>query len=320
MNSDAVTLHHLREGLTRAGAVDEIAVATLQCVPALADVTRVGLALTMVGGRQLRFLTSDKERLEPSPAWCLVDAYDHLPLNDAVRTGDPVVLESQSSLRRSYPDFAANQDAVAVQSVMAIPLMSRDGCLGGLLAYIRRPLGDHDDALRWALTEVVGWVTEALLAARETQPADLDPQGVVAMSPGGPDDAFAPVASRHLPDDATAPATARRFLREALEEWGAGPDVVDSALLCTSEIVTNVVMHAQRRSVITAQRQEGQIIVRVDQPATGTVPVIEPVLPDDDPLVVAGRGLALVDVLATRWGTETSPANVRVWFELELDL
>ena len=317
MNSDAVTLHHLREALARTGAIDGIAVAALQCVPALADVTRAGLALTMVGGRQLRFLTSDEGRLEPTPEWCLIDAYDHLPLNDAVRTGDQVVLESQRSLRRGYPEFAANQDDAAVQSVMAIPFMSGDECLGGLLTYIRRPLREHDDALRSALTEVANWVTQALLAARKTHAQDGESQDPVASTPVVADDAD-PVASRHLPDDATAPATARRFLKEALEEWGAGPDVVDSALLCTSEIVTNVVMHAQRRSVITAQRQEGQIIVRVDQPVTGKVPVIQPVLPHDDPLVVAGRGLALVDVLATRWGTETSPANVRVWFELEL--
>ena len=90
LSSDAAVLRRLGDALGRAGGVDEIAVATLRGVIALAGVTRAGMALTMVGGRQLRFLTSDDGRLGSSPEWCLIDAYDRLPLNDAVRTGTGV--------------------------------------------------------------------------------------------------------------------------------------------------------------------------------------------------------------------------------------
>jgi anti-sigma regulatory factor (Ser/Thr protein kinase) len=310
LNNDAEALDVLGRTLAEADGVDDVAVAALRATTSLAGVTRAGVALTMVGGRELRFLTSDDGRLGTTPAWCVIDAYDRLPLNDAVRSGSPVVLHSHDELSLGYPDLAARQDPAIAQGLVALPLRSGDQCLGGLLAYSRQPLVDPD-SLRQSLAEVAGRVAHALVTVRSTDSMF----GTKHLGGEGSPD---PVARRLLPDDATAPATARRFVKEALEAWGADPDIVDSALLCTSEIVTNVVMHARRPSLITAQRRADQVVVRVDQPGSGPPPVIRRAPEHDDPMTVAGRGLALVDAIAARWGTESSDANVQVWFELGL--
>jgi hypothetical protein len=53
-------------------------------------VHRAGLALAEGGGRRLLFAASDRDN-ERSVQWCEVDAYEDVPLNHTVRTGEPVV-------------------------------------------------------------------------------------------------------------------------------------------------------------------------------------------------------------------------------------
>jgi anti-sigma regulatory factor (Ser/Thr protein kinase) len=318
MSADTGALSGLAQALGRAGGVDEIAAATLHWVTSVEGVTRAGLALTVVGGRQLRFLSSDARHLGPPPDWCLIDAYERLPLNDAVRTGRAVFLETSASLGLAYPELAERQDRAAVQSLVAVALTSADERIGGLLAYCDRELHEFDSDLSALLANAASRVTGALIAARAADIASASSALVEEDASLGDAPASSPTASCRLPDDATAPGTARTFLKEALREWGADQDIVDSALLCTSEIVTNVVMHVQQSSVITARRHDDRLIVHVDQPASSHDPVIQRVAEHDDPLVVAGRGLAVVDAIASRWGTETTSRNVRVWFELEL--
>jgi len=316
MSDDTALPHGLTEAFAHASGVDDVARATLRWVTALEGVTRAGLALTVVGGRQLRFLSSDEGSLGPPPRWCLIDAYDRLPLNDALRTGRAVVLYTSSSLRRTYPELADRQDPAAVRSLVALPLTSADQRLGGLLLYRDRELDEDDTDLQALLAQAAARVAQALIAARPMK-STVSPV-IDQETLSGEDRPPSRTASLRLPDDATAPGTARLFLKEALEDWGTSQEVVDSALLCTSEVVTNVIMHVQQSSVITAQRDDGRLIIRVDQPAFGVEPVIAPAAEHDDPLVIAGRGLILVDAVASRWGTETTPSHVRVWFELEL--
>ena len=53
-------------------------------------VHRAGLALAEGGGRRLLFCASDRDN-DRAVDWCEIDAYDHVPLNHSVRTGEPVV-------------------------------------------------------------------------------------------------------------------------------------------------------------------------------------------------------------------------------------
>jgi hypothetical protein len=55
-----------------------------------------------------------------------------------------------------------------------------------------------------------------------------------------------------------APAQARRSLASALDAWGLGP-ISDDAILLTSELVTNAVIHAGTPIVLVVQHEPAQI-------------------------------------------------------------
>src|ERR1044072_3297816 len=53
-------------------------------------VYRTGLALAEGGGRRLLFCASDRDN-NRKVDWCEIAAYEHVPLNHSVRTGEAVV-------------------------------------------------------------------------------------------------------------------------------------------------------------------------------------------------------------------------------------
>jgi anti-sigma regulatory factor (Ser/Thr protein kinase) len=94
-----------------------------------------------------------------------------------------------------------------------------------------------------------------------------------------------------------------------------GDDDLDSAVLCLSELVTNAVIHTRSGCEVRLVLDGGLV--------TGTVRDLGGALrpPGDgrsrDPLRVHGRGLQLVDALATRWSSEPDADGTTVWFALE---
>ncbi|MFI0405343.1 ATP-binding protein [Actinomadura sp. 3N508] len=101
-----------------------------------------------------------------------------------------------------------------------------------------------------------------------------------------------------LPPTRRAPAAARAFVAEHFRRWGIG-DVAD-ALVIVSELVTNSLQHGH-----------GQIVVRLPWDESDGRPVIEvwddgagqPVVQPEDHGAESGRGLLMVSLLATAWGT-----------------
>ena len=83
-------LRALGPSLGSAELLDDIARATLAGLLELPAVARAAVALTRGGGRQLQFVSSDEDRMGASLRWCLIDAFDRVPLNDAARTGQDV--------------------------------------------------------------------------------------------------------------------------------------------------------------------------------------------------------------------------------------
>jgi len=116
---------------------------------------------------------------------------------------------------------------------------------------------------------------------------------------------------------ATGPAAAgeaRRQVRAAIRDWDlpADPDV---ALLLTSELVTNAIMHEAGESITLGIRCfRGRL--RVDVYDTSrSFPVVTAAEGDAE----TGRGLMLVDTLATEWGFYRTPAGKAVYFTLGAD-
>ncbi|HET7734435.1 MAG TPA: ATP-binding protein [Nocardioidaceae bacterium] len=272
--------------------VDAIALSALRAALSLPGVVRAGLGLTVVGGRQLRFLPSDQDRLDLAD-WCLIDAFDRLPLNDAVRTGAAVVVESMDAMSRRYPELTAVQSGGRVRSLLVLPLGPDGARLGGLLLYLdHETVSVGDDQLRLAAT-----VSDALLALR-------------------PVDSGRHVGTYPLPVDATAPGLARRLLRQALADSSVNDDVLDAALLCLSELVTNVVMHAGRPPSMDVDLTEGTLTVTIHHDSAG--PDTSALVAEPDPLRISGRGLELVDAVASAWGSESRSTGTTTWFQLDL--
>ena len=314
LGSDSLVSTDLVRALQRARHVDEIASVALRFLRDLPGVVRAGLALSVVGGRQLRFLSSDGAALSPPLQWCSIDAYDRLPLNDAIRTGRDIVLNA-TEFAGEYPALFARQGDGTPPSVVALALRAGERRLGGLLLY-RAALGLADPlAGLGALGSFAAEVAGALLAAQSVPNAPVElvceQLSAGAAEPLG-------TAYLRLPADETGPGLARRFLNETLQGWGVEDTVVEAALLCASEVVTNVVLHVRESSVIRVHRHHDRLIVHVHQPSVADVPEIKPA-DLDDPLAVAGRGLLLVDAVSSRWGATSTGSVSCVWYELGLE-
>lgn len=118
---------------------------------------------------------------------------------------------------------------------------------------------------------------------------------------------------RRLPCDVSAPQLAREALRP-LSELAS---VREEALLLTSELVTNAVLHsgcapADEVEVVAELTPEAVIIAVTDAGRSGRTPTAQQ--PRREP---GGHGLRLIDALARRWGTEVNCGR-RVWAEVAL--
>ncbi|ANW17759.1 SpoIIE family protein phosphatase [Streptomyces clavuligerus] len=113
-------------------------------------------------------------------------------------------------------------------------------------------------------------------------------------------------------------ATARAFVRDTLQGWGYS-DVVDDAVVLTSELVTNAIVHAGTAADVLCLRKEDSVRVEVgdryperEVPMQGAGHAFASLDSEN------GRGLMLCSALASRWGVEYSPARKHVWFQLDL--
>lgn len=103
---------------------------------------------------------------------------------------------------------------------------------------------------------------------------------------------------------------ARRYVRNELA--GAGFDAATyNAELLVSELVTNVILHARTPARVTVEARGD--VVRIGVADDSTVP---PTRRRRSATSGTGRGLLLVDRLATRWGVDADTTGKVVWFEL----
>lgn len=136
---------------------------------------------------------------------------------------------------------------------------------------------------------------------------------------GGDDpDGFGERIELTLPRDLRAPARARAEVREAMAALSRDDRAV--AVLLASEVVTNAVIHTEESGgetiglLITVA--PSCVRVQVLDPGDGFDPQRPPPRAPDQ----GGRGLLLVDRLASRWGAGavSDPAwRFAVWFELD---
>jgi anti-sigma regulatory factor (Ser/Thr protein kinase) len=119
---------------------------------------------------------------------------------------------------------------------------------------------------------------------------------------------------------------ARRFVADGLSSWGRN-DLLDDATLCVSELASNAALHTSS-TFMHIDLGLHRDVVRVSVEDDGGVPAQavtpRPSFPDpEDPVellledeATTGRGLAIVSILASDWGVETTRGGKRVWFEI----
>ncbi len=113
-------------------------------------------------------------------------------------------------------------------------------------------------------------------------------------------------------------ATARSFVRDTLQGWGFA-DIVDDAVVLTSELVTNAVIHAGTSADVLCLRSDDGVRIEVaDLYPEREIPLQGSLASMGSPDREGGRGLQLCAALAGRWGVEYTPTKKQVWFQLDL--
>jgi anti-sigma regulatory factor (Ser/Thr protein kinase) len=119
-------------------------------------------------------------------------------------------------------------------------------------------------------------------------------------------------AAVDLPPLAHSVPVARHLTLELLRAWHAAQNRDDVALLVT-ELVTNVVDHVGGEDAFTLELavSDGRLRIAVVDGSS-----IRPVVRELDAANPRGRGLALVQAIAERWGSDDHSGGKRVWLEL----
>ncbi len=227
----------------------------------------------------------------------------------------------------SHPGFAVvgeadGPDAAEVAAACRPDLVLLDTDLKGLDAFdalpgIRRVapkirvvlVSSHDPAelgLASQAAGALGFLTKATRARRFGEELEAIAGLVGAIQ------AVLDEARTRLGRDDTTPRAARRFVRDALSQWDLD-ELTNTVTLLVSELVTNAVVHAQSDvEVLVRLTAEAACVEVTDSSESALAPRDAKI--DED----SGRGLALVESMARRWGVRQAPGGGKtVWFEVD---
>ncbi|MFY1585643.1 ATP-binding SpoIIE family protein phosphatase [Micromonospora sp. WMMD734] len=167
------------------------------------------------------------------------------------------------------------------------------------------------------------------LAAAVAGAASGDPRALCAVATGAvsgaTEDDVAVLAVEHalkpsrsagmeMPAEPTAPSRVRHWMTAQLAEWQVPEAVIGAAVLCTSELTTNALLHAGTAARVEIDLSPERLLVSVaDSGTRGTVTRAQ-----TDTLSSRGRGLGLIEQLSDAWGTDPTVRGSTVWFEILL--
>ncbi|MFI6401487.1 ATP-binding protein [Streptomyces sp. NPDC050548] len=108
---------------------------------------------------------------------------------------------------------------------------------------------------------------------------------------------------------------ARKAVRKVVSGWGLTSDLAETAELLTSELVTNVILHAQDSATcrVICELSAKSVTVTVIDHGRGI-----PKMRSSSDTATSGRGLFLVDALAQDWGTRSVLRGKATYFVLDL--
>jgi PAS domain S-box-containing protein len=209
------------------------------------------------------------------------------------------------------------------------------------------------EMLRQAVGRVAGEPAKAIVkAAEDAVPGDIDDDMAIVVVQTSPADLDS--WQRSFPAEAIRVSEARRLAQATFTRWGMAPEQAELTCLLVSEVVTNVVLHTgapARRSRELALEPAGapagprplvpgwdgppvpedlaaapakEFTLRLRRGASSVwvevfdtdlrLPRIRSAGETDE----GGRGLYLVDQLASRWGSRPTHDGKAVWFEMAI--
>ena len=111
-----------------------------------------------------------------------------------------------------------------------------------------------------------------------------------------------------LPPEPTSARAARQFVATSLRSCDVDIGLVS---LMVSELVSNVVLHAHTSLEVAVLSRGDHIRITVTDESP-VIPAMKSYAADS----ITGRGLAIVDSSAARWGIDEHPSGKAVWFEI----
>jgi anti-sigma regulatory factor (Ser/Thr protein kinase) len=124
------------------------------------------------------------------------------------------------------------------------------------------------------------------------------------------------VTTVRLPAAPSSAALVRHHIAADLALSAVAPAIIEDVALVATELVTNAIRHADPlpggQVIVAWQLGQRAVTVRVSDGGATSAPRIRHPSPKD----TSGRGLALVEAIATRWGIEDGAGSTTVWAEL----
>jgi serine phosphatase RsbU (regulator of sigma subunit)/anti-sigma regulatory factor (Ser/Thr protein kinase) len=115
-----------------------------------------------------------------------------------------------------------------------------------------------------------------------------------------------------LPSELTSASRARTVIRRPLKRWGL-TDLVPTAELLVSELITNAVRYAQGKIGLRLVKENTSLFCEVLDDSAALPRLRHPEDHDE-----RGRGLQVVSQVAQRWGARRAASGKVVWCELPL--
>jgi serine phosphatase RsbU (regulator of sigma subunit)/anti-sigma regulatory factor (Ser/Thr protein kinase) len=173
-----------------------------------------------------------------------------------------------------------------------------------------------------ALSDGLDVLVAAAAASASGDPRNLCSLATAAVS-GTTDDDVAVLAVEHavamsrsatmlVPAEPTGPSRVRQWMSNRLRDWSVPEPVIGAAILCTSELTTNALLHAGTPAQVHIDLSAERLLVSVADTGTrGSVTRAQ-----TDTLSSRGRGLGLIEELSDTWGTDPTVRGSTVWFEM----
>jgi len=115
-----------------------------------------------------------------------------------------------------------------------------------------------------------------------------------------------------LPRDPRSAGLARRFVERQLSDRRLSEQMVETALLVSSELVTNAYKHGEGRIELRLHLFDDRIRIEVIDEGRGQAPAVREQSGD----VIGGWGLQIVERVALQWGV--FEGTTHVWADLAI--